>query len=443
MPVGYKAVDYDRLAKVIREELEGFELLPNGSRLLAHYGIGVPDRSGERGLNGPRDAFELEDGTWLITDMLNHRVIEVEPKTGEIIWQYGTTGKPGSGSNQLNNPYSAVRMPNGNTLIADRGNKRIIEVTPDKQIVWSLTGSDIGVSAIDPTSVQFTEEKTVVIGGGTAYPHVLEVSYPSKKVILDLTGNPAFSFPTYAHKIQSNEVKDTTDFYHYRHILVVDFNTGYFYNFNPDGTLVFATYRYSPFGYPFVGRGSLECVDIWSDRTALLTSPWVGAIIAYVKGERLDTLALLFGNKSPAAGGRAPPLICDTGYCHRTPDGNLLVSDYGSDMVYKVAPRLDKYVPPSPLRLWIGESIGTDGAATPSFTTTYVNKKTFYIYSDQAGTLYIQVYDEANLTFSDVDSVSVPAGKLTTYSTTIGARLMRLRFVPSATATVRAWAILE
>jgi len=447
MPIGYKPVDYDRLAKVLRKELEDFELLPNGSRLLAHYGIGVPDRSGERGLNGPRDAFELEDGTWLITDMLNHRVIEVEPKTGEIVWQYGTTGKPGNGHNQLSNPFSAVRLPNGNTLIADYGNYRIIEVTPDKQVVWSLTGSDIGVSRIQPTSVQFTEESTIVFGNSTAFPHVLEVSYPDKRVILDLTGNPAFNWPTYAHKVQSNEVKDTTAFHHYRHILVVDLNTGYFYNFKPDGTQVFATYRYSPLGYTTPGKGALECVDIWSDRVALLASPGVGAILAYLKEERLDKLALLFGNKCPAtwdgAGGRVTPLIQDMGYCHRTPDGNLLISDYGSDMVYKVAPRLDKWVPPSPLKLWYNEVIDTSGATTPGFMTAYVDKKTFYIISDKPGTLYIQAYNEATGDYSDIDSVSVFANTLTPYTTTIGARLMRLRFVPTDVATVSAWTVLQ
>jgi hypothetical protein len=305
------------------------------------------------------------------------------------------------------------------------------------------------VANIYPTSVQFTEENTIVFGEGPNYPHVFEVSYPSKTKILDLTGSPAFSYPTYAHKVQSSEVKDITDFYQYRHILVVDFNTGYFYNFNPDGTQVFATNRYSPLGYTTTGKGALECVDIWSDRVALLTSPGVGAILAYVKDERLDKLALLFGNKSTAtwdgAGGRAPPLVQDVGYCHRTPDGNLLISDYGSDMVYKVAPRLDRWIPPSPLRLWYNESITdtVNGSTTLGFLTAYADKKTFYIISDQSGTLYIQAYDEVAGAYADIDSISVSANTLTPYSTTYGARLMRLRFVPSASATVSAWAVLE
>jgi hypothetical protein len=367
--------------------------------------------------------------------MLNHRVIEVNPYTKQIVWQYGTTGVAGSGANQLNGPYSAVRMPNGDTLISDNGNKRIIEVTPDKQIVWTLTGADLGVSNIYPTGVQYTEEDTVVFGEDAGYPHVFEVKHSDKSKVLDLTGSPAFSFPTYAHKIQSNEVKDTTDFYHYRHILVVDFSTGYFYNFNPDGSQVFSTYRYS--------RGSLECVDIWADRQVLLTDAAIGSVVAWLGYEILERFfGILFGNKAHASV-RGLPILKDVGYTHRTPDGNLLVSDYGSDMVYKVAPRLDKLMPFSPLRLWMNESITdtTNGSTTLGFRVAEADKKTFYIYSNQSGTLYIQAYDEVNATYRDIDSTPVSANVLTPYVMTMKARLVRLRFVPSASATVSAWAV--
>ncbi len=426
-------------------------VLPNGAVLLASYGIGVPDRTGMSGLNGPRDAFELPNGNWLITDMLNDRVIEVNPKTKAIVWQYGTTDVPGSGANQLNNPYSAIRLANGDTLIADCSNNRIIEVTPQNAIVWSLTGTDLGVGTIWPTSVQFTDENTIVFGNSSNYPHVLEVAYPAKTLVRDWSTNavPALSFPTYAHKIQGAEVNDVTDFYNWHHMLVVDWNTGNFYNFNSDGTLLFSTPRYAPLNSAGVaGKGALECVDMWSSRIALLTSSWIGAIVAYIKAEKLDKLALLFGNKSAATWGgmgRALPLIQDTGYCHKTPDGNLLVSDYGSDTVYKVIPNISRSVAPSPLSLWVSQSITdtSNGSTTPGFLTAYVGKKTFYIISNQTGTLNIQAYDEVAGNFKTMASMAVAANTLTPYMTTYGARLMAINFVPSAAATVSAWAVLE
>jgi hypothetical protein len=37
---------------------------------------------------------------------------------------------------QLRNPNSAIRLPNGNTLIADTGNHRVLEVDAKNGIVW-------------------------------------------------------------------------------------------------------------------------------------------------------------------------------------------------------------------------------------------------------------------------------------------------------------------
>jgi hypothetical protein len=37
-------------------------------------------------------------------------------------------------------PYSAVRLKNGNTLIADGGHNRVIELDPNRKIVWSKDG---------------------------------------------------------------------------------------------------------------------------------------------------------------------------------------------------------------------------------------------------------------------------------------------------------------
>lgn len=77
--------------------------------------------------------------TILITDRNKHCVIEVDADHN-IIWQYGQRGINGSGPNQLYHPEEAVRLTNGNTLIADALNFRVIEVTPAKNIVWEYKG---------------------------------------------------------------------------------------------------------------------------------------------------------------------------------------------------------------------------------------------------------------------------------------------------------------
>ena len=40
----------------------------------------------------------------------------------------------------IDTQYSAVRLKNGNTLIADAGHNRVIEVDKDKNIVWEKSG---------------------------------------------------------------------------------------------------------------------------------------------------------------------------------------------------------------------------------------------------------------------------------------------------------------
>jgi hypothetical protein len=110
------------------------EVNPTTNEIVWQYGTGIAG-SGPDQLNSPVDAERLPSGNTLITDRNNHRVIEVNT-TGAIIWQYGTTGTSGLGYNQLNNPMDAERLPSGNTLIADRLNNRVIEVNESKEIVW-------------------------------------------------------------------------------------------------------------------------------------------------------------------------------------------------------------------------------------------------------------------------------------------------------------------
>ena len=65
-----------------------------------------------------------------------NRVIEYDA-TGNIIWEIDNSLFDG---NPLADPCGAQRLPNGNTVIASYGAKKgikLLEVTPDKEIVWT------------------------------------------------------------------------------------------------------------------------------------------------------------------------------------------------------------------------------------------------------------------------------------------------------------------
>jgi hypothetical protein len=65
------------------------------------------------------------------------RVLEFDPITLEIKWQYPP---PGRGGGRLYSAFvcSAQRLPNGNTLITEGNGGRITEVTKESEIVWEF-----------------------------------------------------------------------------------------------------------------------------------------------------------------------------------------------------------------------------------------------------------------------------------------------------------------
>ena len=68
--------------------------------------------------------------TILVADSENNRVVEYAKEDGEWVrtWEVG--------SESLNWPRDADRLPNGNTLITDTLNHRVMEVTPTGEVVW-------------------------------------------------------------------------------------------------------------------------------------------------------------------------------------------------------------------------------------------------------------------------------------------------------------------
>jgi hypothetical protein len=83
------------------------------------------------------DAHFLDNGHLLLFD--NHgwdkgcRVIEYDPVTQAIPWVYS---EPGSALFHAAFRGMTQRLPNGNTLIVDPDNRRLLEVTRGKEIVW-------------------------------------------------------------------------------------------------------------------------------------------------------------------------------------------------------------------------------------------------------------------------------------------------------------------
>jgi hypothetical protein len=61
------------------------------------------------------------------------RVIEFNPVTYDIVWEYEKKDNPRFYSDRIS---GAQRLPNGNTLICEGSRGRVFEVTQEKNIVW-------------------------------------------------------------------------------------------------------------------------------------------------------------------------------------------------------------------------------------------------------------------------------------------------------------------
>jgi hypothetical protein len=69
------------------------------------------------GLNHPSLALPLPNGDVLVNDDYNHRVIVIDPVTNKIVWQYGHTGAPGTAPGYLNDPDGVDLVPPDSMLI--------------------------------------------------------------------------------------------------------------------------------------------------------------------------------------------------------------------------------------------------------------------------------------------------------------------------------------
>jgi hypothetical protein len=134
--------------------------LPNGNYLVAHYGLDVVREYDPAGRlvreipapGGPHTAIRLPDGDTLIS-CADHpsgtpRIFEVDPE-GKTVWSVESRDLPGI---SLKFVAGFQRLPNGNTVMANwlgHGHfgeaPQIIEVTPQKRVVWTYANhADFG-----------------------------------------------------------------------------------------------------------------------------------------------------------------------------------------------------------------------------------------------------------------------------------------------------------
>lgn len=137
---------------------------------------------------------KLDNGHYLVAHENDGTVREYD-ENGKVVWSYkldlaGRPESPGHGpEGHGNHVYSAYRLPNGNTLIGGGNNNRVIEVTPEGKIVWSIDHDELpGITLAWVTMLEVLPNGNVLIGNchaGPKNPQLIEVTR-DKKVVWSL-----------------------------------------------------------------------------------------------------------------------------------------------------------------------------------------------------------------------------------------------------------------
>ncbi len=128
-----------------------------------------------------RNARKLDNGHYLVAHFGGKKVVEYD-ENGKIYWEVPVSG----------GAHSVIRLPNGNTLVAvtdmDK-NPRIVEINPDKEVVWEFSNKDIAGSPLKFLSgMQYIPEMGIVFTNWTGHgtkekvPHMFWVDW-NKNVV--------------------------------------------------------------------------------------------------------------------------------------------------------------------------------------------------------------------------------------------------------------------
>jgi hypothetical protein len=189
-----------------RIEVHAFQPLDDGKVMIAESGnarIVEVDRSGtvvkevllrvDRP-NPHRDtrmARKLKSGNYLVCHEADGAVREYDA-AGKVVWEYGLelSDRPRSPGHGVEGHgvevYGAVRLTNGNTLIAGGNNNRVLEVSPNGEIVWKIDHQELpNVRLAWVTQLHVLPNGNVVVGNchaGAANPQLFEVTRDKKVV---------------------------------------------------------------------------------------------------------------------------------------------------------------------------------------------------------------------------------------------------------------------
>lgn len=151
----------------------------------------------ENGHMQTRMARKLANGNYLVPHLLAFKVKEYTPQ-GKVVQALATDGPELGGRRAEAWPFTAIRLPNGRTLVTLTHANKVVEFSDQGEVVWSISNDDFTDKPLaDPCGAQRLPNGHTVIAsyGATGPVKVLEVT-PEKQLVWTYTGKHK------AHEIQ-------------------------------------------------------------------------------------------------------------------------------------------------------------------------------------------------------------------------------------------------
>lgn len=149
-----------------------------------------------------RLARKLASGNYLVCHEGDGKVREYDGATGRVVWGYevpmfGRQASDGHGPEAFGDKvFAAVRLASGNTLIATGNGHSVLEVTPEKELVWQLTQNELpGITLAWVTTLEVLPNGHYVIGNchaGPGQPLLVEIEPRTKRVVWTFDGYDRF-----------------------------------------------------------------------------------------------------------------------------------------------------------------------------------------------------------------------------------------------------------
>jgi len=210
-----------------RIEVHAFQPLADGRVLIAESGAGrliEIDREGKihheiklvldrpNAHTDTRLVRRLANGHYLVCHEGDGKLREYDGG-GQVVWEYevpmfGKKAAGGHGPGAFGNKvFGAVRLRNGNTLIATGNGHSVLEVTPEKEIVWELHQKDLdGIVLAWVTTLEVLPNGHYVIGNchaGPGQPLLVEIDPKTKKVVWTFD-----HFDTFGNSVPNTQILD-------------------------------------------------------------------------------------------------------------------------------------------------------------------------------------------------------------------------------------------